>query len=298
MLSIAGCLLGACASTPDAKRDPHVISRAELSPRQREVWEQYERGGAPWEIAREDVRRDPELARFMVDNLVVELVHANDHSGHSPSGERTGPYERAQDELVYFHESALPVLAQMLSVKDGIVAFLAADTLKKIGAPAVEPVARDLDDPSPEVRRRAAELLGDLPHVDAIEPSVLEKLGERTLHDTAWIVRAQAALALGKRGAKHSEKGYAISVLARATGDSDATVAESAAQALEQVGDPRAIPILIRALEQAVSQGRPKAVTSIQSALKKLSGEKRDRDAEEWWLWWGKHPAAPKPEAR
>jgi hypothetical protein len=295
---VLACAVGACASTPESKHDPRVVARAELPARQREVWEQYERDGAAWEIAREDVRRDPALARFMVDNLVIELVHANDHSGHAPSGGREGPYERAQAELVYFQDSALPVLTQMLSVKDGIVAFLAADTLKKIGAPAAEPVARDLDDPSPEVRRRAAELLGELPHVDAIEPALLEKLGERTLHDTAWIVRAQAALALGTRGARHAEKGYAVSVLARATGDPDATVAESAAQGLERVGDPRAIPILIRALEQAVRQGQPKAVTTIQSALKKLSGQSRDRDAEEWWRWWEHHPVAAAPEAR
>jgi hypothetical protein len=67
---------------------------------------------------------------------------------------------------------------------------------------------------------------------------------------------------------------------------------------LERVGDPRAIPILIRALEQAVRQGQPKAVTTIQSALKKLSGQSRDRDAEEWWRWWEHHPVAAAPEAR
>ena len=87
-------------------------------------------------------------------------------------------------------------------------------------------------------------------------------------------------------------------MLARALGDPDPAVSQSAARALENVGDPRAIPVLIRALGEAVRSGEPKSARSIDAALKKLSGEVRDRDVDEWSSWWQQYSSAPKPQAR
>jgi hypothetical protein len=287
-----------CRSTSGGSDgDPRVVGLAGLSTRKAEAWTKYERGGAEWESAREDVLRDPELSAFMVDNWIVRLVRSYERVGVA-TGKQAGPFERAQAELVVFQSRSIPVLAQMLSVKDGIVAFLAADTLKRIGAPAVEPVARSLADPSAEVRRRAAHLLGELPSAGEADTAVLEKLGDRAIHDDAWIVRAEAVESLGARGAQRSERGYAVAVLAHALGDADATVAQSAAAALEKVGDPRAIPILIRALDDAVRRGEPKSARAIDSALRKLSGETHVRSAEEWSAWWETHSSAPKSNAR
>jgi HEAT repeat protein len=216
----------------------------------------------------------------------------------STSREREGPFEHAQSELVDFQAQSIPVLVQMIAVKDGIVAFLAADTLKRIGASAVEPTAGLLADPSAEVRRRAANLLGELPSGGEADAGVLEKLGDRVVHDEAWVVRAEAAEALGARGAQRAERGYAVAMLARALADSDATVSQSAASALERVGDPRAIPVLIRALEQAVRQGEPKSARAIDAALRKLSGESGARSAADWSAWWERHSASSKSDAR
>jgi HEAT repeat protein len=262
-----------------------------LSTQKAETWTRYEHGGAEWENARNDVLADPDLSAFMIDNWIVRLVRSYERVGVS-TGKQLGPFERAQAELVFFQSRSVPVLAQMLSVKDGIVAFLAADTLKRIGAPAVDAVARSLADPSPEVRRRAAHLLGELPSAGDVDAAVLEKLGDRLAHDDAWIVRAEAAESLGTRGAQRAERGYAVAVLAHALSDTDATVAQSAASALENVGDPRAIPVLIRALEDAVRRGEPKSAHAIDAALRKLSGESRVRSAEEWSAWWQQHSAS------
>src|SRR5262249_45279082 len=134
-------------------------------------------------------------------------------------------------------------------VKDGIVAFLAADTLKRIGVSAVPDIAARLDSREPELRRRAAELLGEMPSLDADEPALLEKLGARVEKDEAWIVRAQAALSLAARGSRREEKGYAQAVLTRALGDKDPAVAKSACRGLATLGSTRAVPALIRFLE-------------------------------------------------
>jgi HEAT repeat protein len=127
---------------------------------------------------------------------------------------------------------------------------------------------------------------------------LLEKLGQHVAHDDAWIVRAEAAEALGARGARNTERGYAVAVLARALGDPDPAVAQSAAHALEAVGDVRAMPVLIRALAEAARKGEPKSARAISEALKKLSGETRDREVDEWRVWWEQHSSAPKSGAR
>ena len=290
--------LALCACSAPSKSGAHLVSKSELPPEKRAVLEQYESDGAAWDERRAQVKRDPELCRFLIDNLVVVLVHSYERVGPAQVGQKKTAFDRAQSELVLLQPASTPVLAQMLALKDGIVAFLAADTLKLIGAPAIEHVAPLLDDPTPEVRRRAAKLLGELPNGGDREAEWLESLGRRVAHDDAWVVRGEAAEALGARASRSTERGYAIAVLARALSDPDPAVAQSAARALENAGDARAIPILIRALEQAVQHGEPKSAHAIQDALKKLTGETRDREVEEWRTWLAQHPAPAKTQAR
>jgi hypothetical protein len=295
IVGVSSFVLWACTSPAQPSDGPRLVPQAEISERKAEVWKQFEQDGPAWEAERSAVMRDPELSRFLIDNLIMLMVRSYERAGLAQVGQGVGPFERSQAELVACQKESTPVLVQMLSVKDGIVSFLAANTLEEIGAPAVEPVVRVLEDSRPEVRRRAAHLLGQLPNAGAQEAAVLEKLGDRVAHDEAWVVRAEAAQALGERGARNTERGYAVSVLARALNDPDPAVAQSAAQALEAAGDRRAIPVLIRALDQAVRQGEPKSARTIDAALKKLSGETRDRDAEAWSAWWQEEGSKPKP---
>jgi HEAT repeat protein len=292
VLVCVAVLVAGCGST-GRKSDPNanVVKEKDLPARHRAVLEAWKKGGAAWEIEREEVRKDPELARFVVDNLVLDMVQAFDRSRLAPTGHAPGPFERAQAELIELHDHSTELLAGFVGVRDGVVAFLAADTLEKIGAEANEPVAKLLDDPADETRRRAAELLGKLPPQSKGEPQVLEALGKLVEHDKSWIVRAQSARALGSRGARQTAKGYAAGVLNRAMSDEDETVASSAAQALGELNEPRAIPRLIDAMEASSAHGRPALVKTIQTSLSKLAGDTKPRDVRAWRAWWSQHEA-------
>lgn len=264
-------LLLGCRSN-DAGSSRAALVKAEALPEDlRAVWDAYRRGGAAWEVERERVRADPELARFLVDNCVVEMVRAYDRSALATAGHAPGRFERAQAELVLHADCATLVLVELLEKGDGIVAFLAADTLVRIGSPAVVPTAEKLGSKASDVRRRAAELLARLPADPEHEPQVLERLGTCTEKDTEWIVRAQAALALGARGSVHAHKGYALAVLTRALADGDPAVASSACAALATLGEPRAIPALQRALDRSVRDGDLKLRAAAKSALAALA---------------------------
>jgi hypothetical protein len=266
--------LCACASPRTGPRagdeggDARVLPTSELPPRQRAVWESWQRGGARWELEREEVRRDPELTRFLVDNLVRTLVKSYDRSALATAGKASGPFERAAAELCEFEAQSTPVLVELLAVRDGVVAFLAADLLLRIGVRAAPSIARLLNDESEETRRRAAELLGKLPHAGEGEGVLEEALGARVAQDKAWIVRAEAARALGARASQHTHKGYALGVLARALGDPDEAVVTNACAGLARLGERRAMPALARALEPAARRGNVKAVFALQAALR------------------------------
>jgi hypothetical protein len=96
LLFVTGCTGGA----PKPARQAELVAPADLPERQRQAWERWQKGGAEWELEREAVREDPALARFTVDNLVVLLVRSYERSELARAGERAGPFERAQAELV------------------------------------------------------------------------------------------------------------------------------------------------------------------------------------------------------
>lgn len=296
---VAFALAIAACATEKRAGDSRLVAPTELPGDLRRTWETYRAGGAAWEIERERVIADPERLRFVVDNLVVEMVRSYERSRLARPGQAEGPFERAQRELALLPAGATPVLVELLTMKDGIVAFLAADTLEKIGEPALDGVVRKLESETPEVRRRAAELLGQLPHGGAREPGIHEALGRCVRDDEQWIVRAQAARALGARGGRHDHKGYCLAVLTRALGDPDPAVAASACAGLAVLGERRAVPGLIRALERAISGGDLKGLRAVQDALRELSGIDRDLDAAHWASWWQERgariPLQPEP---
>ena len=129
---------------------------------------------------------------------------------------------------------------------------------------------------------------------------MLEALGTHAEKDEAWIVRAEAARSLGGRARVHPHKGYALAVLSRALGDADAAVVQSAAIGLAKLGEPRGVPALIHALEDAAALGKVTGVDGIQAALRSLTGIEHDQNPSEWKSWWKEHEAEvtkarPKP---
>ena len=69
-------------------------------------------------------------------------------------------------------------------------------------------------------------------------------------------------------------------------GDDDDAVAAAAAKALGTLGEPRAIPRLVDALERAAARGQTALIKPIQSALAQLSNEPLQRDINGWRAWW------------
>lgn len=259
---------------------------ADLPEAQREVLAAWRQGGAEWDAERARVAADPELSRFLVENLIVLMVRAFDGSAIATAADPDRPFDRAQAELVRWGARSTEVLVELLGVRDGIVAYLAADTLKRIGAAAVEPTSRKLSSEDPELRRRAAELLGELPRSAEIEARVLEQLGQRVERDEAWIVRAQAARALGSRGSRHEPKQPAAAALTRALRDPDPEVVKSACAGLAELGEPSAAPALIQSLEEAARDGNLPGVQAAQAALRRLLREDSDHDPGDWWERW------------
>jgi HEAT repeat protein len=294
------CALGACHSDGSraSSAGARMVKPEDLPAEHRSVLTAWRTGGAAWEIERERVRADPELARFLVDNLVVQMVRSFDRSALGSAVHPDSPFTRAQAELARFPDTSVPVLAELLLVRDDIVAFLAADTLKRIGAAAVDPVAKKLPAPEPELRRRVVELLEALPDSPSDEAGLENELARLVEHDQAWIVRAQAARSLGVRAARRSDKRPAVAALGRSLSDADVEVQKAALLALVALDDPSAVPLLIRRLERAVREGDLPALRTTQTALKRLVGETRDLEPNEWWKRWSERGNSAPPDPR
>ena len=259
-------LLAACASREPAGPARMVQSR-DLPARHREVLELCRRGGAEWELERARAASDPGLARFLVDNLVIDMVRAFERARIAGAGEPSGPFERAQGELVDLACHSTPLLVELLAVKDGVVAFLAADTLARIGEPALAPVSALLDAHEDATRRRAAELLGQLPPGASTEAGRRAQLARLAVSDPAWIVRAETVRALALRAVRSGEPDTALPTLVRALADPDVSVARAACRAAALLADPRAAPALSACAERATREGLPALLAEARAAL-------------------------------
>lgn len=283
--------IGACAGTQPAAQAPveGLTPVDQLPQPQRDLLAAYGEGGEAWSRARAAALADPALARFLVDNLVLEMLRAWDAYTRLQSDESIRACRRAQDELARMPEHSVPVVVEMLRINDGVAALMAAETLRKTGHPAALPVTRMLEDPDARVRRKAASVLGGLPNSGSGEGEVRGTLTRVAVADPEWIVRAQAATALGERGSHDRETSPWRVALERLLNDPDLLVVEAAVKALALLGDPLAIPALARSLESAIRLGNLPLVRACGDALTKLSGTDQRLDPEGWRRWWSQN---------
>jgi len=146
---------------------------------------------------------------------------------YNPCEELLGPvFARMAACTHYLHEQFPEAFRRDTALKRRLVeAFGAA------GAPAVPALIQALGDSDRDVRRAAAEALGDLGDPQAV-PALIQ-----ALRDDWEAVRRAAAEALGKLGDPQ-----AIPPLIQALGDYWYDVRFAAAEALGKLGDPQAIP--------------------------------------------------------
>jgi len=291
LLALLAAAIPGCRSTaPDPPSEP-AAARAtrELSAEEQALLEAYGKGGEEWDRARARALLDPELERFLIDRLVLEMVRAYEGIAR-PGGETaSAEFDRAQAELVRLGERSAPVLAGLLALSDGGGASLAARTLERIGRPGIEAVLPLTGATPVRTRLRAAEVLERLPHAGGREAQVRAALTSLALDDPDWTVRAQAARSLGERGSRDRLTEPARRTLERVLSDPDPAVSEAAAVGLARLGDPLAVPALIERLALAVEQGDLRAVRACQGALRTVTQDPRERDLEGWQRWWYEH---------
>lgn len=294
-LALLGALLAplaACASSEpaaDARAAPTgaFVPVEALPDDYRRAAQSWKADGEEWHAWREKALTDPSLARFLVDNLIDVLVDSYTAGNLAPGGDNAGPFERARRDLAYLERDSAPVLVELVMVGDGVVSFVAGDTLAAMKSPRVAPlVLPSLRAEKRETRRRAAGLLGGLPNALEAEEEVRAALERSLLEDPEWAVRAEAARALGERGKRVRDSRATLRALALALRDADPAVVEAAARALAELGDPRALPSLVDALERLQHEAqRLKTVQAVQIALEKLSGQRGTKKPSEWRSW-------------
>ena len=145
---------------------------------------------------------------------------------------------------------AVPLLIEALG--NEALKTEAMRALKKIGKPAVPKLVKALGAQEPKMRRRAAEILGNIRDQKAA-PALADALNDRDA-----VVRRKAAEALGKVCDSKEARG-----LVKARNDADPSVRRKAAEALERMRGKTAVQRLMKALGDEKAPVREKAAEAL-----------------------------------
>jgi len=284
-------LVPACGSTrDDAPID--TVSFDELDDERKDLVLAYLEGGERWERAFDRARADERLSDFLVINLSQNLVRHFEAGDFLRGGAPDSRYERARSALARLGPSSAAFLARMVNEgPDDIVREAGADALAAMGPDGVRPALDLVASDDAPTRRRACAIAGRLTGVDAEQERALsDALTTVARADAAWIVRAEAVRACGRRVFVHTDApgGMLASPYAAALGDAltdpDPAVVGRAADAVAAADLAPAVPELVRALRR--TDGDIGAFDRIQRALARLLREPGARDADAWWGLW------------
>jgi HEAT repeat protein len=140
----------------------------------------------------------------------------------------SGPAKSVDIKSKQFHDEKIKNLIKALDMKDEKIRKNAAEMLGKMpDIRAVDPLLKALGDSYFKVRRNAALALGEIGDARAVKPLI------EALHDLAWPVREAAARALGKLGDER-----AIVPLFIALGNREFEVRQAAGISLKELGEP------------------------------------------------------------
>jgi HEAT repeat protein len=194
--------------------------------------------------------------------------------------------DKALNFLLACGKPAIPGMILLLKdevegVRIGAVELMTDELGQYMDETCVEPLIAALDDPSYEVRFRAAVGLGCLSDQRAVEPLIAALRDEDISRYAADALaqlggrRAAEALIDAIRGKAHGASVDAKQALARmqdplaaelllaALGDSDPDVREPAARALGNLQDPRAFAPLLAALKDGAAEARTAAAEAL-----------------------------------
>lgn len=291
----------ACASSNSAPEPAPLVKFSDVDAVYADLLLAYGQGGEAWEAARAGAiatreAGDPRQERFLIDNLLLEMVRAYQGGVLETASNRRGPFERAQAELARFGPSAVPLLVEMVASKDGVLAFLGDNTLRLMGPDAAGASLPLLDHDRHGVRLRGAQLLGSLPTGSDADEAVQVRLETAAHNDSNWMVRAQATRAYASRAAALAPaapgRERARLHLERALLDGDPAVSKEAIDGLARLGDRRSVVPLLSLwtkLERDHSQDPVQTHrdylarrAAIETALAALTGESRRLGLDEW----------------
>jgi HEAT repeat protein/beta-lactamase regulating signal transducer with metallopeptidase domain len=253
-------------------------------------------GPEPWEVA-EDQRSAPrrvvdallpdEAARIVAEKVLGDpLVEDNtdviestdlDADHDTEIWEKSHEDEKSEKDAVSPEEATRIVgaLSASLRDRDAEVRKSAAEALGELDDPrAVDALMRALrSDSDAGVRAMAAWALGQIE-----DPRAVPALGEALRDDSSAEVRAMAATALGE-----IESPEGVQYLRPALRDSNDTVRANAVMALGEIEDAAAVPALAEALRDANVEIRRNAAWALgeiesPAAVEPLTGALRDGD--------------------
>ncbi|MFT5049948.1 MAG: hypothetical protein ACI8QZ_001341 [Chlamydiales bacterium] len=289
---IAGCALSLAACASGGGKSGQVRSLEELPEHYRVVWEAFRGADPGWPGMRAEVRAEPALRDFVVDNLVREMLLAYGRADLARAEHpATRHFHRTRAELVEYPIRSSEVLSELLGVGNGAATYLASDILNEIGRPALPVVVGQLESPRVQARQWAARLLAGMPHALEAEPGVLAALTRHLTDDEDWLTRAQCAKALGRRGSTARATRDLRDSLALALRDPDGGVRRAAAKGLAELDDPAAVPALIDYLERGLGEGALTECVAAEAALSALTGSRGGLGVQGWReLWRSQRP--------
>jgi hypothetical protein len=292
--------------TSDAEEGDGMIAVGDLPEKYIDLLEAWKHGGFVWEVKRSEALSDPELAAFLVDNLIVLLVdeYRSIQAGIRDRGgavalAKNVAFERATEELVICGTPAAEALAETLALTGDNFAILAKDVLMKLGTAGAPPVAKLLEREKAAVRFRAADALGRLPGAGEQEADVLARMRSAATADESNLVRVRATTSLGERGL-WSQVGRSTGnvdlepyrlALEQCLVNSSEEVRIAAANALRTLGDRRAIKALIGSATAAGKADQTPELRQHVATLKALAGVDNGWDMIEWERWWNENRA-------
>ncbi|MEO2146169.1 MAG: HEAT repeat domain-containing protein [bacterium] len=291
-----------CGSTTNQEDPVEVVKRTDLDKlpvAHRELMLAWRNQTPDWPRRREMALDDPSLTRFLVENLMVELLAAWQAGSFTRRGfPELGRYDVIKRELWQIGAPVAEPMAELLAMGNGQGPAIAGDVLQGLGPAGVQAVSKHLlRTDGWSARGRAAELLARLPHGGEFEAEVQERLIELLHSDPEWIVRKHCALALAQRsrglgGAGAVTPDRALGALSRALVDPDPAVAKAAAVGLGLLGDVRAVPALINDLERILRSTDLSHTRSVYRSLSVLTGMRDLRGTSAWRDWWHLHGKA------
>lgn len=193
------------------------------------------------------------------ESLVSALI------GSLRSEDNAGMRNSAAYVLVRLGWSAIPYLIETLKDVDKDIRKFAADILGEIGhREAISPLVDALRDNDDNVRSSAAEALGKIGGAEVVNALVYVL---KNTEDDIWL-RYSALEALGKTGSKMPIEPV-IKLL------DEKLLRKAAMDALAKSGDPRVLPYLVAGLRDKSRGFREAAVTGLNSIYKSLPFQER-----------------------